>query len=178
MIVVRLLATGALALALGFGVSNIALAAGNGGNSNSSGAQNCKSGEVWSSSLKKCVKANSGLVPDGELYEQGRELALAGNFDRAIETLDAIRDKNHPAVLNYLGYAHRKAGMIDEGIAYYHQALAIDPDYVLAREYLGEGYVAAGNVDLARQQLEEIGTRCGINCEEYIELAEVIASAQ
>ena len=68
--------------------------------------------------------------------------------------------------------------MIETGIAYYHQALAIDPDYVLAREYLGEGYAAAGNVELAREQLQEIGTRCGTNCEEYLELAEVIASAQ
>ena len=169
-------ATG-LALTLGLLLSSPSFAAGDGGDSNSSGAKNCKSGQVWSNSLKRCVKSTSGLVPDGELYEQGRELALAGDFDRAIEVLEAVRDKDNPGVLNYLGYAHRKAGMIDEGIAYYHQALAIDPDYVLAREYLGEGYVAAGNVELARQQLQEIGTRCGTNCEEYIELAEVIASA-
>lgn len=176
--ILRYFATSALALALGFGVPAVALAAGDGGDSGSSGAQNCKSGEVWSTSQNKCVKSSSGIVPDGELYAQGRELALAGEFDRAIEVLGAVEDKNNPGVLNYLGYAHRKAGMIDEGIAYYQQALAIDPDYVLAREYLGEGYVAAGNVDLARQQLEEIGTRCGTNCEEYIELAEVISSAQ
>jgi tetratricopeptide (TPR) repeat protein len=172
---VRLLAASVLVLTLGLGAS---YAAGDGGGSDNTGAQNCKSGEVWSSSLKRCVKANSGLVPDDELYAQGRDLATSGDFDRAIETLQAVRDKDNPGVLNYLGYAHRKAGLIDQGIAYYHQALAIDPDYVLAREYLGEGYVAAGNVDLARQQLEEIGTRCGTNCEEYIELAEVIASAQ
>jgi hypothetical protein len=55
--------------------------------------------------------------------------------------------------------------------------LAIDPDFVLAREYLGEGYVAAGKLDLARDQLREIGNRCGTNCEEYIELAEVISGA-
>lgn len=175
--IMRLLATGALALSLGLGVSTIAFAAGDGGDSNS-GAQNCKSGEVWSTSQNKCVKSSSGIVPDDDLYAQGRDLALAGEFDRAIEVLGAIKDKDKPGVLNYLGYAHRKSGMIDEGIAYYHQALAIDPDYVLAREYLGEGYVAAGKVTLARQQLREIGTRCGTNCEEYIELAEVIASAE
>ena len=53
--------------------------------------------------------------------------------------------------------------------------MAIDPDFVLAREYLGEGYVAAGKFDLAREQLREIGNRCGTNCEEYMELAEVIS---
>ncbi len=173
-------ATLAIAVTLtgGLMISGVAFAAGDGGSSSSSGAQNCKTGEVWSSSQKKCVKSSSGIVPDGDLYEQGRALALAGEFGRAIEVLNAIKDKDQPGVLNYLGYAHRKAGMFEEGIAYYHQALAIDPDYVLAREYLGEGYVAAGKVNLARQQLQEIGTRCGTNCEEYIELAEVIASAQ
>jgi tetratricopeptide (TPR) repeat protein len=89
-----------------------------------------------------------------------------------------VRDQDDPAVLNYLGYAHRKAGMIEAGIAYYQQALAIDPDYLLVREYLGEGYVAAGKVELARQQLKEIAARCGTNCEEYQQLAEVIAAAQ
>jgi len=175
--IVRLLAAGALALSLGFSAASVSLAAGDSGDSNDSGAQSCKSGEVWSSSQNKCVKSSSDIVPDSELYDQGRHLALAGEFARAIEVLSAIRNKDNPGVLNYLGYAHRKSGMIDEGIAYYHQALAIDPDYVLAREYLGEGYVAAGKVDLARQQLQEIGTRCGTNCEEYVELAEVIASA-
>jgi tetratricopeptide (TPR) repeat protein len=173
----RMLPAAGLALTIGLFLSSPALAAGD-GDSNDSGAQNCKAGEVWSTSQNKCVKSSSGIVPDGDLYDQGRALALAGDFERAIEVLGAIKNKDKPGVLNYLGYAHRKAGMIDEGIAYYHQALAIDPDYVLAREYLGEGYVAAGNVDLARLQLEEIGTRCGTNCEEYIELAEVIASAQ
>ncbi|MBL8907983.1 MAG: tetratricopeptide repeat protein [Rhizobiales bacterium] len=174
----RLYTSTFIALAAGLMLVGSVFAAGNGGNSGSSGAQNCKSGEVWSNSLKRCVKSSSGIVPDDDLYAQGRELAIAGEFDRAIEVLEAIRDKDEAGILNYLGYAHRKAGMIDKGIAYYHQALAIDPDYVLAREYLGEGYVAAGNVDLARQQLQEIGARCGTNCEEYIELAEVIASAQ
>ena len=42
---------------------------------------------------------------------------------------------------------------------------------MLAREYLGEGYVAAGRIDLAKQQLAEIGARCGTACESYLELA-------
>ena len=118
------------------------------------------------------------MCPIRNFIKQGRALALAGEYDWAIEVLNAVRDQHDPGVLNYLGYAHRKAGMIEAGIAYYQQALAIDPDYVLVREYLGEGYVAAGKVELARQQLKEIATRCGTNCEEYQQLAEVIASAQ
>jgi tetratricopeptide (TPR) repeat protein len=167
-------------LTLGMAISGAGTAFGMGddGGSTDQTSQNCKAGEVWSNSAKKCVKANSGVVPDKELYEAGRALALAGKYDWAIEVLNAVSDKRDPGVLNYLGYAHRKAGMIEAGIAYYQQALAIDPDYLLVREYLGEGYVAAGKVELARQQLKEIATRCGTNCEEYQQLAEVIAAAQ
>ena len=45
---------------------------------------------------------------------------------------------------------------------------------MLAREYLGEGYVKMGRMDLAREQLAEIGNRCGTACEEYLLLAQAI----
>jgi tetratricopeptide (TPR) repeat protein len=80
-------------------------------------------------------------------------------------------------VLNYTGYSHRKAGRLDIGITYYRKALAINPNFVLAREYLGEGYVAAGRIDLARAELSEIATRCGTSCEEYADLARAIDAA-
>ena len=140
-------------------------------------ATTCKTGEVWDKVKSKCVKAASGVLPDGELYEQGRQLAKNGSYDDAIAVLSLVKDQRDPRVLNYLGYSNRKAGRIDVGIAYYQQALAIDPDFVLVREYLGEGYVAAGRIDLARFQLAEIGKRCGTACEEYAELAEAIVKA-
>ncbi|MFO0994847.1 MAG: tetratricopeptide repeat protein [Hyphomicrobiales bacterium] len=129
---------------------------------------------MWKKSAKKCIAVESGILPDDELYEEGRLLAKEGHYDWAIAVLSAVQRKNDPQVLNYLGYSNRKAGRIDVGLTYYQKALAIDPNFVLAREYLGEGYVAAGKFDLARQQLHEIGNRCGTNCEEYMELAEVL----
>ena len=42
----------------------------------------CPSGYVWSSSKGKCVKINSS-VDDEELYEQGRALANAGQYEKA-----------------------------------------------------------------------------------------------
>ena len=50
----------------------------------------------------------------------------------------------------------------------------MQPDYVKAREYLGEGYVAAGRVDLAKLQLAEIAKRAGTSSEEYIDLSQAI----
>ena len=70
-----------------------------------------------------------------------------------------------------------KQGNLEIGITYYRKALAINPDFVLAREYLGEGYVAAGRVDLAKLELSEIQKRCGTACEEYKDLSKAISTA-
>ncbi|MCB1379892.1 MAG: tetratricopeptide repeat protein [Alphaproteobacteria bacterium] len=171
-----------LCFALMFAAAVPAAAAGGGGgndgNSNASPTTHkCKSGEVWSKNKKKCVKAQSGVLPDEELYEQGRALAKEGHYDWALQVLAAIGDQNDPKVLNYTGYSHRKAGRLDIGITYYRKALAINPGFVLAREYLGEGYVAAGRVDLAMAELKEIARYCGTACEEYRDLSAAITAA-
>ena len=61
------------------------------------------------------------------------------------------------------------------GIAFYHKALALDPNYVEAREYLGEGYLKQGALDKAKGQLAEIAQRCGTTCETYAELSRQIS---
>ena len=154
-----------------------ALAAGEGGGNSSPVTHNCKTGQVWNNARQKCVKAQSGVLPDEELYQQGRALAKEGHYDWALEVLAVIQNQEDPRVLNYTGYSHRKAGRLDIGISYYQKALALNPNFNLAREYLGEGYVAAGRVDLAQAQLSEIAQRCGTTCEEYQDLAEAIATA-
>ena len=75
-----------------------------------------------------------------------------------------IKNQDEPRVLNHIGYATRKLGDVDKGIQYYKKALKLDPDYVAAREYLGEGYLQLGQVDKAREQLSEIAVRCGTGC--------------
>ncbi|MDP1702435.1 MAG: hypothetical protein Q8L53_15940 [Aestuariivirga sp.] len=136
----------------------------------------CKKGEVVKKvgNIKKCVKVESGILPDEDLYQQGRALAKAGEYDWALQVLAAIENQNDPRVLNYTGYSNRKAGRLEIGITYYRKALAIDPNFVLAREYLGEGYVAAGRIDLARLELDEIKKRAGVASEEYQDLAKAI----
>ncbi len=174
---------GAFIAAAGF---STAFAAGS--NSGSSTASEkpklvCKKGEVIKNvrtngvKKKKCVKLESSNLTDEDLYDQGSQLAKAGQYEEALKVLAKIKNQDDPRVLNYLGYSNRKAGRLDVGIAYYQKALAIDPDFVLAREYLGEGYVAAGKIDLAKIELAEIKKRCGVACEEYKDLAEVIATA-
>lgn len=138
----------------------------------------CKKGEVPKKVgiIWKCVKVETGILPDEELYQQGRALAKAGEYEWALQVLAAIQNQNDPRVLNYTGYSNRKAGRLEIGITYYRKALAIDPNFVLAREYLGEGYVAAGRIDLAKLELNEIKTRAGTGSEEYQDLSKAIAT--
>jgi tetratricopeptide (TPR) repeat protein len=173
-----------LAFAAMFAISGTALAAGGGGTTTTSPATlKCKKGQVVKEIVKNgtkkkiCVKATSGVLPDEDLYQQGRLLAKQGQYDWALQVLAVIQNQNDPRVLNYQGYSNRKAGRLELGIGYYRKALAINPNFVLAREYLGEGYVAAGRTDLAKAQLAEIEKRCGTTCEEYKDLSEVITGA-
>ena len=144
----------------------------------------CKTGEVIKTIRKKgkktkkvCVKAMSGVIPDDELYNQGRLLAKQGEYEWALTVLAAVQDKSNPDVLNYMGYSNRKAGRLDVAITYYQKALNLKPDFTLAREYLGEGFVAAGKLDLARVQLDEIKKISGTTSEEYLDLAAAINGA-
>lgn len=168
----------ALAFLLALSGSALAAGGGGGGSEDSPATKRCKTGQVWDKNTKKCVKAQSGVLPDYELYKQGRALAKEERYDWAIEVLASIKNQQDPRVLNYLGYSYRKSGRLDLGISYYRKALAIDPDYNLAREYLGEGYIAAGRKDLAMLELAAIEKSCGTTCEEYKDLAEALAAAK
>lgn len=135
----------------------------------------CKKGDVWSTEEKKCVKKTSELLTDDDLYLQARAYVEDDKYNMALDLLRRIRNQNQPRVLNYIGYSTRKLGDVDEGIRYYKKALSLDPNYNVAREYLGEGYLQKGDLGSAKQQLAEIAKRCGVSCEEYKDLAEEIA---
>ena len=143
--------------------------------SSSTPKKKCKKGYVWSKKYKKCVKKTSELLSDDDLYWQARAHVEDGKYNVALDLLWRVKDQNQARVLNYIGYSTRKLGDVDEGITYYKKALSLDPNYNVAREYLGEGYLQKGDLGSAKQQLTEIAMRCGTSCDEYKELAEEIA---
>ncbi len=134
--------------------------------------KDCKAtkGKVWDKQHKKCVDAQQGMLDDDSIYETGRDLAMMGRYDEAITILNFVSNPQDKRVLNYLGYSYRKSGQIDVGLKYYAQALAVDPNYVLVREYLGEALIQKGDLAGAKAQLIEIETRCGVTCEPYVAL--------
>jgi tetratricopeptide (TPR) repeat protein len=135
----------------------------------------CPRGQVWDSRTQRCVQAQSGVLPDKALAENAYALAKADRYDEALAVLDLMQDRETPEALNYRGYATRKLGRVDEGIGYYLKSVALDPQYAQVREYLGEAYVIKGDVEKAREQLRAIEAICGIDCEEYEDLAKAIS---
>lgn len=145
-----------------------------GGGGGGEGPINCNTKKGWTYSPSKGICVHTGSLDDKELYQTGRALALAGHYDDAIITLDAIKDKHDAMVLTMIGFSKRKLGQVDEGMAYYQKALAIEPDNINTHEYLGEGYVAIGKVELAKLELDKLAKLCGTSCEQYEDLANAI----
>lgn len=136
----------------------------------------CRQGLVYNPRTRKCEQEES-LAPDDRLLAEGIALARSGSFDAAIATLWRIGDwRKNAQALNYLGLSHRKTGRLEEAFAYYRLALSVDPDYTLARSYLGEGYLAIDRPDLAEAELTEIALRAGVESAEYKALAGHLAT--
>jgi tetratricopeptide (TPR) repeat protein len=135
----------------------------------------CKKGFVYSKKSNSCVKMGSELIPDEDLYRQGRTLALAGQYEDALPLLAAVKKTDDAMVYTMLGFTTRKLGRWDEGMAIYQKALGIDPSNPNTHEYIGEAYLFVGRVDLARLQLEEVEKGCGNrDCSQYVKLAQAI----
>lgn len=121
----------------------------------------CADGKIWDKKRKECVTPKKQSFNDDELYRAAREFAYAGQYDNALKVLALAENQNDPRILNYLGYANRKAGRMELGMSYYRKALQADENYILARSYMGQALVEQGDVQAARVQLVEIRDRGG-----------------
>jgi len=170
---------GAVVAALGFCLIAAAPAladGGGGGGGSDKTTTTCPPGEVYDSRSNGCVKQRSEVLPDKALTDYAYALAKEERYAEALDVLNLLHDKNTPEALNYRGYATRKLGRVDEGIAYYKKSVALDPRYTKVREYLGEAYVIKGDITDAEAQLRVIKTICGTGCEEYTHLAMAITN--
>lgn len=138
----------------------------------------CKRGEIWDTKTKNCAKVKASLYGDDILYEAARELAYAGQLDRAMGLLKLAGDQRDPRILNYKGFVNRKLGNMTEAMTYYRSAIAINPDYILARSYMGQGLISLGKHSEALEQLREIKARGGRDSWAYRSLKLAMAGNQ
>ena len=131
----------------------------------------CEAGEVHPG-REACVAEDASSMADR--LETGRALALAGRYEDAIAVLETA-DAGDADVRNMLGFAHRKAGRMAEGMAHYEAALAIDPDHAPTRSSMGQSMLEAGNREGAMEQLRLIRAATGPVSLEYVMLRDALA---
>lgn len=125
---------------------------------------------------KPACKPNNGPLSNDEIYNAAYWLAHRGQYAEALGLLKRAPNPNDPRILNETGFVTRKLGDVDAALPYYQRALQINPNYTLARQYMGEAFVTKGDLASARVQLVEIEKRCGTQCLDYAELAEAISA--
>lgn len=153
-----------ITLAIALTVPALAFAAGGGSSSApkpSETTKSCTGGKVWDKGSKSCVQASNDLLDDDTLYGAVREFAYAGQYDNAQAALAAMSDQSDDRVLTYWGFTHRKKGDTATAMQYYHQAIAQNPQNILARSYMGQALVEQGDLVGARQQLKAIADAGG-----------------
>jgi tetratricopeptide (TPR) repeat protein len=120
---------------------------------------------AWAS----CVGRANTAMSDDELFYAGYWLAKSGQYEQAIGYLKLAYKKDE-RVLTYIGYATRKLGDVQQALPLYRQALDLNPDFVVARAYLGEAFLSLGEPSKAHEELAEIERRCGATCAAYADL--------
>jgi tetratricopeptide (TPR) repeat protein len=121
----------------------------------------CKGAMVWDAKTQKCVNPQQSNLDDETLYQAVRELAYAGRYGDAQRVLGSMTDQTDDRVLTYWGFTHRKMGQSEQAQAFYHKAIARNPDNILARSYMAQGFVQDGRIDDAIIQWREIKARGG-----------------
>jgi len=170
-----------LVLALALTLPGMAFAAGS-GNDNTNPpkttktTQTCEGVQVWDEKTKKCVNPQDSQLDTETLYGAVRELAYAGRYGDAQAVLAAMPDQNDDRVLTYWGFTHRKMGDIDLANSFYNKAITRNPGNILARSYMGQGFVEAGDVDAAIAQWREIKAHGGEGTWAEASLREAIRS--
>lgn len=160
-----------------------AFAAGMGGSSDTTTpptptetTQSCTGAQVWNPKTKSCADPKHSALDADTLYRAVRELAYAGRYEDAQQVLRAMPDQADDRVLTYWGFTHRKLGHAALATAFYDKAIARNPDNILARSYMGQGFVEAGETDRAIAQWREIKARGGVGSWAEASLRQAIRS--
>jgi predicted Zn-dependent protease len=121
-------------------------------------------------------------------YTTAKRLIRHEQFADAIPHLEkALAKRPHDAdIFNYLGYTHRMVGVGEAAaardndfklsLAYYQQALAIDPNHKGVHEYLGELYLQMNDLESAHREMNQLVILCPEGCDERDTLTKALAA--
>ena len=124
-------------------------------------APNCIAVEVLDTDANTCIALGLSLANDDERLTAAQAMAYHGRTDDALAVLDTLTDPDTSEAQTLFGYTHRRAGQLDQSMVHYDRALALDPDNIQARSYMGQTLILLGDTVGALTQLREIDARSG-----------------
>lgn len=108
-----------------------------------------------------------------------RAQIYSGEYEAAVKGLTELSATvKHADLYNLLGFATRKLGRHEESARWYKEALYYDPTHRPAIEYQGELFIATGDLEAARGNLQILDLLCPSGCPERETLAAAIAEAE
>jgi len=128
------------------------------------------------SALADPSRGNSAVAPRDSQYAEAERAVKRGDYTAAIRLLEGVvaKDQKNADAYNLLAYSIRKSGDPAKSIPIYEKALAIDPKHKGAHEYIGEAYLALGDLDKAKTHLATLDKLCVFPCEEYSDLKKAV----
>lgn len=136
----------------------------------------CEEGQVWDEKTETCVVPEEQSLNDDQRFGAVRELAYAGRYAEAKRVLAAMTEGETSRVMTYQGFLLRQTGQVEDGIAAYERAIALDPANSLARSYYGQLLVQMDEIALAQAQLDAIRAQGGSGTWAETALATAIAT--
>ncbi len=120
--------------------------------------------------------ASVSLPADPDV-EAGKAAIREQNWKGAVDAFAkvAARDPRNADAQNWLGFAYRKTGNLDQAFKHYDQALKLDPRHRGAHEYIGEAYLMKGDLAKAKEHLFALDRLCFFGCEEFTDLKKAVA---
>lgn len=113
-------------------------------------------------------------------FVAGKKSIKSKDWQAAIKSFTKVvsRESDNADAHNYLGYASRNLGKMEESFKHYNIALKLDPKHKGANEYIGVAYLKVNQPEKAKEHLARLEKICGKKCEEYEDLARAIAAYQ
>ncbi|MBM3363900.1 MAG: hypothetical protein FJY42_14850 [Betaproteobacteria bacterium] len=138
----------------------------------------CPEGQIHDRKSGKCVPVKSPSLSDDDRYQAVRELAYLARYASAAVVLDAMSDQSDDRVLTYRGFLMRKAGQLERAARIYQSAIDKNPNNLLVRSYMGQGFVESGDLSSARSQHQEILARGGKGTWAEVSLRDALAGGR
>ncbi len=111
-----------------------------------------------------------------EMLLPARNAIKGGNYEKAVELLTEVDQKNSADWHNLMGYSQRKKAVpnLPEAEKYYISALNIDVNHRGALEYYGELLLLKNDLAGAEKMLARLDKACRFGCEEFQDLKQSI----